>query len=33
MNVPPPGRPSKSLPSVKQFTKMGDPKRRKQQGK
>jgi hypothetical protein len=33
LNAPPPGRPSKSMPSVKQFTKMGDPRRGKQKGK
>jgi hypothetical protein len=33
LNVPPSGRPSKSIPPIKQFTKLGDPQRRKQKGK
>jgi hypothetical protein len=32
-NAPPSGRPSKSMPTIKQFTKLGDPQRRKQKGK
>lgn len=33
LNAPAQGRPSKSMPSVKQFTRLGDPRRRKQKGK
>ena len=33
LNPPAPGRPSKRMPSVKQFTRLGDPARRKQKGK
>jgi hypothetical protein len=33
LNAPPSSRPSKSMPSIKQFTRLGDPARRKQKGK
>jgi hypothetical protein len=33
LNLPGMGRPSKSMPSIKQFTRLGDTQRRKQKGK
>lgn len=33
LNAPPSGRPSKSMPAMKQFTKLGDPARRKPKAK